>query len=416
MEEREPRKRQAGPTEEPSGAPGGVRSRVAARYGGSLGTSLAQRTGDSDAPTIHDPATVAVEQKDGGVPVDAGVASQVGAHLGANFSDVRVHGEPMAREATAAMGARAFAYGADVFLGPGESGGDLALMAHELTHVAQQGAAGQRAPQRQVRVGDANSPAEAEADAVAGAVTRGQAAPAALIVDDGPVAPGQMLKSTFIEQLRTEASAAAAEELGPLGSVVACPYIDQYFGRYGSQPAAAGEALLRRYAPTTRGARTAAEMIAPVVARVRDGVREWRETGQVPADLAAAEPSAAAAATSAAPAPPALRAPDGSETLGSLEQALGPGQPLDGGTASRMAGALGAELADVRVHTGPVAAAKAAEHGALALAVGPNVVMGARCAGRRYHRRRRAPRPRARAHGAAGGRRPRSGRAHDASW
>jgi len=40
------------------------------------------------------------------------------------------------------MGARAFAHGGDVFLCPGESSGDLGLMAHELPHVAQQGVAG----------------------------------------------------------------------------------------------------------------------------------------------------------------------------------------------------------------------------------------------------------------------------------
>jgi hypothetical protein len=88
-----------------------------------------------------------------------------------------------------------------VFLGPRESGSDLGLMAHELTHVAQQGAAGQRAPQRQVQVGDAHSPAEHEADQVA----------------------------------------------------AGCPYIAQYFGRYANQPASAGEALLQRYGDGTAG-------------------------------------------------------------------------------------------------------------------------------------------------------------------
>jgi hypothetical protein len=37
-----------------------------------------------------------------------------------------------------ALGARAFAHGNDIFLGAGESADDLALMAHEATHVAQQ--------------------------------------------------------------------------------------------------------------------------------------------------------------------------------------------------------------------------------------------------------------------------------------
>jgi hypothetical protein len=75
------------------------------------------------------------------------------------------------------MGARAFTYGNDVFLGADESGADLGLMAHELTHVVQQRGAGQPSPQRKVQIGDANSPAEQEADHVAAAVTSGTGQP-----------------------------------------------------------------------------------------------------------------------------------------------------------------------------------------------------------------------------------------------
>ena len=42
--------------------------------------------------------------------------------------------------AAAQIHARAFTYGKDIFVGPGESPADLALMAHESTHVVQQGA------------------------------------------------------------------------------------------------------------------------------------------------------------------------------------------------------------------------------------------------------------------------------------
>jgi len=354
----------------------GKRSLIASRY-----PALAQAFGDRSgggAPTIHDAATTAVENKDGGAPVDPGVAARVGAHVGADFSSVRVHSDPVAQQATAAMGARAFAYGGDVFLGPGESGGDVGLMAHELTHVAQQGAAGQQAVQRAVHVGDANSPAEHEADRVATAVTGGQDRPAMLLVDEGPVGPGQMLKSQFLEQLRAQVTVAADAELGPVYSAIGCPYIEQYFGRYAGQPAASGEVLLRRYAPATRNARTAPEMIPIVVACVREGVRQWRDTGQPPADLAAAEPhSAAGAAVPAGSAAQALRAPGGEETLASLEAELGPGQPLASATASRMSDALAADVSSVRVHTGAAPAAKAAEHHALAFAVGEHVVLGA---------------------------------------
>jgi hypothetical protein len=355
------------------GPAAGRRSLVASRYP-VLGKALGDRGGA--VPSIHDAATAGVDGKGGGSALDPGVASRVGSHLGADFSSVRVHGDPLSRQATEAMGARAFAYGADVFLGPGESGGDLGLMAHELTHVVQQGAAGQRSPQRAVQVGEANTPAEHQADQVAAEVTGGQGRPQALLVDDVPVGPGQMLKSAFLAVLREQVTAAANEELGPVYSAIGCPYIDQYFGRYAGQPAAAGEALLKRFAPATRAAHTAAELVPLVVTRVREGVRVWRDTGQAPADLAGVEPAAAAASAGPAAAR-ALRAPDGSETLASLEAELGPAQPLDGTTASRMSSALGVDVSSARLHTGPVAARKAAEVGALAFAAGNNVVMGA---------------------------------------
>jgi hypothetical protein len=368
-----------GAADAPQPRPAGKATRVATAY-----PTLARAMPAGAAePSIHDAATAAVEGKDGGSPVDPDIAARVGGHLGADLSTVRVHADPLAREASQAMGARAFAHGSDVFLGDGESPTDLGLMAHELTHVVQQGAAGQRAPQRKVEVGDANSPAEHEADRVAADVTAG-AAPSALLVDDGPVAPGQMLKSTFIAELRAQVTAAADEELGPIYSAVGCPYIDSYFQRYTDQPAASGEALLRRFAPTVRSARDARDMIPRVVERVRAGVRHWRDTGQPPPDLAAADPAAAAAstaATSTAAAPPgeaaAARDPAGLGSLASLEAELGPGQPLDGATASRMSEALGGDVGAARIHTGPIAAAKAAAADAVAFAVGPHVVLGA---------------------------------------
>lgn len=354
-----------------TGAPG-KRTRTAAAY---PALARALPDGGDGSPTIDDAATAAVEHKDGGVPVDRGVAERVGGYLGADFSDVRVHQDALAQEASAAMSARAFAHGADVFLGPGESGAELGLMAHELTHVAQQNAGSRRTPLPKLEVGAANSPAEQEADAVAAAVTGG--ATPALVVDDGPVASGQMLKSSFVAELRDAVTAAADQELGPVFSALGCPYIEKYFQRYGARSAAEIEALLRRFAPAARDARSAADLIPIVVQRVRAGVRHWCDTGRVPPEVAALEPSAATAAAAAAPtSAQALRAPDGRETLASLEADLGPGAPLDRATASRMSAALGADFSSVRIHSGAVAAAKAADVGALAFAVGNNVVLG----------------------------------------
>jgi hypothetical protein len=380
-----------------AGTPNGVRSRVAQRYGTLAHAIERKQAGEAGpAPTIHDAATAAVENRGSGAAVDTGVAQRVGDYLGADLSGVRVHGDPLSQEATAAMGARAFAYGSDVFLGQGERGDDLGLMAHELTHVVQQGAVGQRAPQRQVQVGAADSPAEHQADAVSAAVTAGQpgAAAGALIVDELPVQPGQMLKSQFLDQLHAQVMVAARDELGPIWSITGCPYIEQYFGQYGSQPASAGEALLKRFAPGAAQARTAADMIPPVVARVRQGVRNWRETGQPPGDIAAVDPRAAAGATSvppraqeqqmqqgaagaatSAPAAQAKLAEPGSPAA--LVATLGAGERLDPGTASRMERAFDHSFADVRVHTDATAARLADEHDAHAFTIGSHVAFGA---------------------------------------
>jgi Domain of unknown function (DUF4157) len=56
--------------------------------------------------------------------------------------DVQVHTDPGAHAKVAAAGARAFATGSHIYLGRGESVDDVALMAHELTHVAQQARGG----------------------------------------------------------------------------------------------------------------------------------------------------------------------------------------------------------------------------------------------------------------------------------
>jgi outer membrane protein OmpA-like peptidoglycan-associated protein len=68
------------------------------------------------------------------------------AELGTDFSGVRVHADGPAAEATERLGARALARGPDIAFAPGEYQPDQpasrALLAHELTHVAQQAEGG----------------------------------------------------------------------------------------------------------------------------------------------------------------------------------------------------------------------------------------------------------------------------------
>jgi outer membrane protein OmpA-like peptidoglycan-associated protein len=75
------------------------------------------------------------------------------ARLQRDFSDVRVHTGPEAAEFAEAMGANALAYGRDVVFGEGqfapENPAGQGLLAHELTHTAQQADATQPAVQMQ---------------------------------------------------------------------------------------------------------------------------------------------------------------------------------------------------------------------------------------------------------------------------
>lgn len=346
-------------------------------------TDAAFGWGDA-APTLGDVATEAIEGKGAGEPVDATVAARVGAQLDADVGGVRVHRDPHAQAASAALGARAFAHGADVFLGRGESPTDVGLMAHELTHVAQQGAAGQASPARKVEVGAADSPAEHEADAVARAVVGG-AAPASRLVDAGMVTDGQMLRGSFLAALREAVTAAADAELGPEFSAVGCPYIDIYFQRYATRPSREVEAVLRRFAPDVRDVASAAAMIPIIVERVRAGVRHWRDTGAAPPEVAALEPAAATAAAAASPAQAAASAAEPgasatpavpSPTPGSgaaMVARMGPAESLPDAVASRMSEVIGHDVSNVSVHTSPAAAAVASEQGANALAVGAHV-------------------------------------------
>lgn len=71
-----------------------------------------------------------------GTPLAAPVRADMEARLGADFSGVRLHTGPAARDSAAEIGARAYTSGDHVVIGDG--GADSHTLAHELTHVIQQ--------------------------------------------------------------------------------------------------------------------------------------------------------------------------------------------------------------------------------------------------------------------------------------
>lgn len=79
-----------------------------------------------------------INNKDAGSPINPATRQTLESGIGADFSEVRVHDDSRAKNATRDLNARAFTYKNDIWLGEGESQTDTKLMAHEATHVVQQ--------------------------------------------------------------------------------------------------------------------------------------------------------------------------------------------------------------------------------------------------------------------------------------
>ena len=101
------------------------------------------------APTATFEAGLAASRS-GGQPLAADARQYMEPGFGADFSGVRVHTDAPAVQLTQSIGAQAFAYQNHVYFNAGQydtgSSGGRHLLAHELTHVVQQGSAVQRRP------------------------------------------------------------------------------------------------------------------------------------------------------------------------------------------------------------------------------------------------------------------------------
>jgi outer membrane protein OmpA-like peptidoglycan-associated protein len=128
------------------GGGGGTCPECAAKEEGEMQRSASRSTGAGVAPPIvHDVLHSA------GEPLDAGTRGFFEPRFGRGFGDVRIHTDGRAAESARSVDAVAYTVGRDVVFGAGayrpESTEGRRLIAHELTHVVQQGAAS-RAVQR----------------------------------------------------------------------------------------------------------------------------------------------------------------------------------------------------------------------------------------------------------------------------
>lgn len=93
----------------------------------------------SDPDVVPSATAAAVRRPGGGQPLPNAVRRRIEPSVDADLGGVRVHTGTAAGTAARSLRARAFTHRNHVFLGGGESPYDVELMAHEATHVVQQG-------------------------------------------------------------------------------------------------------------------------------------------------------------------------------------------------------------------------------------------------------------------------------------
>jgi hypothetical protein len=142
---------------------------------------LAQRSGDGAFDLDDATASRINAARGGGQALDGAVQTQMSQSMGADFRGVRVHTGSEAHQLNEQLSAKAFTTGHDVFFrageyNPGSSSGQE-LIAHELTHVVQQGSGAVSGVGGAMRVNAPGDQFEQEADSVAKTVTSPASAP-----------------------------------------------------------------------------------------------------------------------------------------------------------------------------------------------------------------------------------------------
>ncbi|MCA1634196.1 MAG: DUF4157 domain-containing protein [Acidobacteria bacterium] len=116
-----------------------------------------------------------------GEPLGESVRADMEQSFGVDFGNVRVHTGSRAAESANAVGALAYTVGQDVVFANGQYAPETqhgrSILAHELTHTLQQRAGYSGPAPDAIEIGEADSPAEAEADRVADTVVSGKNAP-----------------------------------------------------------------------------------------------------------------------------------------------------------------------------------------------------------------------------------------------
>lgn len=92
-------------------------------------------------PSVSSRTAATIRSPGSGQPLSPSVRNRIEPHVGADLSHVRVHSDSASSQAAVSLSARAFTHENHIFLRSSTQSNDLRLMAHESTHVVQQGAA-----------------------------------------------------------------------------------------------------------------------------------------------------------------------------------------------------------------------------------------------------------------------------------
>lgn len=280
--------------------------------------------GSGTTPSSRAAAGQAIHHSGAGRPLNSGTRRQLESGMGVDLSDVRVHDDGQARNASAALKARAFTHKNHIWLGRGESADDTRLLAHEATHVLQQDGIVRRKPksdsgngkpsiQRQV-----SEPLEATEEPKSIGTVEDEASTTPLITAPTP---------------ETAPMEAVSETMTPAPTTV---------------PEAAKEALPETAAQTTKMEEKKAEEGASL-------------QGGAPAPEAAAESTAPPAATTETGGPAPATAEGGAETAAApAEESTTAAEEAVGKTTTTVA-AGAEETAPLAAATPETAAAEAAE-------------------------------------------------------
>jgi hypothetical protein len=131
------------PTSASRAAPGSAAAAGAPSDDSTSASPADAEAGASSASQVPAYAAGRVDARRGrGEPIPKDARSTLEGHFGRDLADVRIHTDDEAAHLTAALDARAFTSGRDIYLAPGAWAPDTAeglhLLAHELTHVVQQ--------------------------------------------------------------------------------------------------------------------------------------------------------------------------------------------------------------------------------------------------------------------------------------